>query len=524
VAEKHWRSDVRLVADVEHTSTASDDPAANPGGPLLVVVLGDFAGSSCVPRSAADEPPPVAERPLVEVDRDNLEAVLARLGPTWELPPDDGAGAASSGLRLRFAALDDFHPDRLVARLEPLARLVAMRRAVDDPVRVEAVAAEVLGPDRPKPAGRPGPAAAPRDVTAGQLLDDILSGSTAPVRLEPSGPAGDFQRTVEDIVAPHLVRVDASRQDEVRTALDRTLAERVRGVLHDPGFQRLEALWRGLDWLVRRADTDAGPKIRILQATKEDLGADLGAGAPPDATGLGRLLLQPASVPGGPRPVLLLGTYDFADDEADLSLLAGLGEIARRLGASFVAAASPRLLRCDAYTEIPEPGAADAVAGLGGRGYDAWNALRRSPQAGSLALALPRFLCRLPYGADTDPIEAFAFEERPAHDGLLWANPAFAVAAVVLEAVCAGGWSAIASGAVHRLEGLPYYVRRDEAAGAAAPVPCAEVLLHDGLVEILERNGLVPLVSHAAADVVALPSLRSLAEPRSPLHFVAGRR
>ena len=43
--------------------------------------------------------------------------------------------------------------------------------------------------------------------------------------------------------------------------------------------------------------------------------------------------------------------------------------------------------------------------------YAPWRSLRESDDARYLALTMPRFLARLPYGAKTNPVEEFDFEE-----------------------------------------------------------------------------------------------------------------
>ncbi|WP_302789599.1 type VI secretion system contractile sheath domain-containing protein, partial [Escherichia coli] len=56
---------------------------------------------------------------------------------------------------------------------------------------------------------------------------------------------------------------------------------------------------------------------------------------------------------------------------------------------------------------------------------------------------MPRFLARLPYGAKTDPVEAFAFEENT--DGAdsskyTWANAAYAMAVNINRSFKHYGW------------------------------------------------------------------------------------
>ena len=58
-------------------------------------------------------------------------------------------------------------------------------------------------------------------------------------------------------------------------------------------------------------------------------------------------------------------------------------------------------------------------------------------------LAIPRFLARLPYGIDTEPLESFSFEEftgAPAHDGYLWANAAFTCGLLLAQSYKEFGW------------------------------------------------------------------------------------
>jgi hypothetical protein len=43
--------------------------------------------------------------------------------------------------------------------------------------------------------------------------------------------------------------------------------------------------------------------------------------------------------------------------------------------------------------------------------YAAWRSLRESEDSKYIGLAMPRFLARLPYGARTNPVEEFNFEE-----------------------------------------------------------------------------------------------------------------
>jgi predicted component of type VI protein secretion system len=57
---------------------------------------------------------------------------------------------------------------------------------------------------------------------------------------------------------------------------DWSQVERIVGsFMHVPAFPRLELLWRDLHYLVRETETSTMLKIRVLNASKEDLRRDL---------------------------------------------------------------------------------------------------------------------------------------------------------------------------------------------------------------------------------------------------------
>ena len=92
--------------------------------PPRILIMADFSGR------AHREPPAVgpdlASRPLLMVDADRFNTVMARLEPTLRLPL-----AADADLTVRFAQLDDFHPDTLYRRLEPFQTLRRTRARLD---------------------------------------------------------------------------------------------------------------------------------------------------------------------------------------------------------------------------------------------------------------------------------------------------------------------------------------------------------------------------------------------------------
>ena len=128
-------------------------------------------------------------------------------------------------------------------------------------------------------------------------------------------------------------------------------------------------------------------------------------------------------------------------------------------------------------------------------------------------MTIPRFLVRLPYGADTDPLETFSFEEFPGipvHDDYLWSNGCFAVSMLYARSFAAYGWD-MGKRLIQDIEGLPVHVYESE--GETVYKSCAEIQMTDVGVQRLMEYGLMPLVSFKSTDRVKLARFQSIKDP-----------
>ncbi len=292
------------------------------------------------------------------------------------------------------------------------------------------------------------------------------------------------------------------------------MAQLLRDILHHPGFQSLESLWRSIHLLTRRLETGTELTLELIDATRGELEADLLSARAIDTTSTYKLLVEPSVGIEGGRPWTFLVTdLTFGPSRRDVALLWRLGQVARLAGAPLVAAASSQLVGCESLVAAPDPD--DWAAPPADEG---WSDLRRSAEAPYLGLTLPRFLLRAPYGPETSPIEAFSFEEftgPPAHEAYLWGNPAFALAVLL-------GASFNADGRFdHRrlaadLTDLPLCIERTDD-GETRAKPCAEVLLGSRGADRLLAAGLMPFQSIRDRDAIRLARLTSIADPPTPL-------
>ena len=125
-----------------------------------------------------------------------------------------------------------------------------------------------------------------------------------------------------------------------------------------------------------------------------------------------------------------------------MQLLGDMAQVAAGAHAPFIAAAKPEVLQLETWDELANP--RDLTKIFQTPEYAAWRSLRESEDSRYLGLAMPRFLARLPYGAKTDEVEEFAFEEDTdgAHsEKYTWCNAAYAMATNITRAFKLYGWT-----------------------------------------------------------------------------------
>lgn len=95
--------------------------------PLVVGVLADLAGK---PASA---PPKMKDRRFVEIDRDNFDEIMAKIGPRLDMSvPDMMKGSGNLKIELTPKKFADFHPEAIVNQVPRLKKLLEARLELRD--------------------------------------------------------------------------------------------------------------------------------------------------------------------------------------------------------------------------------------------------------------------------------------------------------------------------------------------------------------------------------------------------------
>ena len=322
------------------------------------------------------------------------------------------------------------------------------------------------------------------------------------------------------LVNTTLVSGDALRSIEAMiAALDAKLTEQVNVIMHHEDFQKLESAWRGLHHLVNNTETDEYLKIRVMNISKKDLGRTLKKfrGTAWDQSPIFKQVYEQEYGQFGGEPYgVLVGDYDFDHGPQDVQLLGDIAQIAAAAHTPFISAAAPTVMGMDSWNELANP--RDLTKIFGTPEYAAWRSLRESEDSRYIGLAMPRFLARLPYGAKTDPVDEFHFEEdvEGADSAkFCWANAAYAMATNITRSFKLYGWCSrirgIESGGA--VEGLPVYSFPTDDGGVAMKCP-TEISISDRREAELAKNGFMPLIHKKNSDFAAFIGAQSLQKPQ----------
>ena len=334
----------------------------------------------------------------------------------------------------------------------------------------------------------------------------------------------DVNRAVQTLAELALADTALVSNDAIGTIesiiaeLDKKLTAQVNQIIHHANFQKLEATWRGLHHLISNTETDEMLKIKVFNVSKPDLGRMLKKykGTAWDQSPLFKRIYEEEYGQLGGQPFgCLVGDYQFDHGPQDVDVLRSMSQIAAASHAPFIAAADSGVLQMESWQELTNP--RDLTKIFGTPDYAAWRSLRESEDARYLALTMPRFLARLPYGAKTDPVDDFDFEEDVEgadHSKYTWANSAFAMAVNINRAFKEYGWCTrirgVESGGA--VEGLPVHTFPSDDGGVDMKCP-TEIAISDRREAELSKAGFMPLIHRKNTDVAAFIGAQSLQKP-----------
>ncbi len=350
------------------------------------------------------------------------------------------------------------------------------------------------------------------------ILDEVVNAT----KLQPADEAYDLtKRGVEALIAQliepgkDMPKISKAVVDDMIAEIDKKLSIQLDAILHHPEVQKLESAWRSVKYLVDNTDFRENIKLEILNVSKEDLLEDFEDAPEIVKSGLYKTAYTAEYGQFGGQPYGgIIGNYSFGPGPQDIKLLQNLASVGAMSHAPFFAAASEEMFGVEDFSELPN--LKDLKSIFEGPQYTKWQSFRESEDARYIGLTVPRFLLRLPYGKETQPVKAFNYEENVAasHNDYLWGNAAFTFAARLTDSFAKYRWCAniIGPKGGGAVEDLPLH--QYEAMGAIQTKIPTEVLISERREFELAEEGFISLTMRKGSDNAAFFSANSVQKPK----------
>jgi type VI secretion system protein ImpD len=325
---------------------------------------------------------------------------------------------------------------------------------------------------------------------------------------------------------PRSVSDIRSQADQLIALIDDALNRQVNAILHHADFQAMEARWRGLAMVVREASRSPEVKIKLLNASWRELARSMERATDFDQSHLFEIVYnREFGMPGGEPIGLMLGDYAFSPEDIDgvdgITTLSQIGMVAAAAFCPFIAGASPSTIGLEDFSELAR--VQDFSWLKQEKSRLRWNALRARDDSRFIGLVAPRILLRSPHKPFSRRREdPFPFREHIGEDGdtLLWGNPAFAFASVVVRNFIDSGWFADIRGVTQdEIDGgmlsswqLPPLDLGIESNGLSAQPP-VEMQLTMGQEQQFSDLGIVPVSTTYLSSMAIFNANQSLHAP-----------
>lgn len=313
-----------------------------------------------------------------------------------------------------------------------------------------------------------------------------------------------------------LEKIDKVVLDNQIAEIDRKISSQLDAVLHHPDFQKMESSWRSLKFLVDRTDFRKNIKLDILDISKDDLAEDFEDAPETIQAGLYKhVYTNEYDTPGGEPYGAMISNYEFTSASPDVALMQEVSRVASSCHCPFIGSASAKFFGKESVHDLPK--IEDLHNYMERSEFLKWNSFRQSEDSRYVGLTLPRFMLRLPYGPETNPIKEFNYTEAVTgddHEKYLWGNASFAFAANMVRSFIDNGWCVQIRGpeAGGKVEDLPIHLF-DVGKGKQMKIP-TEILIPETREFEFAQEGFIPLSFYKNRDYACFFSANSSQKPQ----------
>jgi len=287
--------------------------------------------------------------------------------------------------------------------------------------------------------------------------------------------------------------------------IDKAINAQLNSIIHHLEFQKLEASWRGLWFLVKKADSTKNIHIKVLDISWAEVAKDISRALEFDQSHLfQKIYSEEYGSPGGQPYGAIIGDYEISHrisqqhPHDDIATLEGMAQIAAAALSPFIASASSELFGMEDFSGLGQPLKLENI--FKQKEYIKWHSLREKVDSRFIALTLPKTLMRLPYRKTPGSYKGIHFHEHTdsSRQQYLWGNACYAFGGVLIREFQHVGWfghirgtprNYISGGLVTEIPVDSF----DTSPGDIAYKPATDVVVTDAQEKIISELGFIPL-------------------------------
>lgn len=500
--------------------------------PGVFGIIGDFSGD----RDPSQEFMDYKDRKFIDIDPENFNAVLSSLTPRVVVPIiEDGKEGAS--IELFFNTMNDFRPINLVKRVSLLNQLYQQKKqlselktkrdmnrkswetiekflsdsAFQDTInqQIEAELATIA-------AGTPVTAQA-----AGKELNDFIQ----LMNVINGGQKENLCKLLQSCIA---ILKDTSTGfqftgkglvdlcNQFFLFVDEKLDLYLNQILQDQKFKKLESHWRGVEHVLSNIMYTSNTKLRLFNATEEEIAEDLNGAMEFDQSYLFKLIYENEyGTLGGTPYTCIIWDYQLERSSFAFHLLTKMTEIIAAAHCPMILGAGPSIFDMKSYTSLSEPHNISSI--FDSVELSEFHAFRESDDSKYVTLVMPHVMARVPYNTNEAPMEGLNFVEKVdalKMESYLWMNAAYAYFVKIVNSYANYGWFTSICGVENggKIENLPLYVYKSAHGDYQAVCP-TEIAITDRRENELSEAGFLALCHSKNSNTAVIMSNKSAYKP-----------
>lgn len=351
--------------------------------------------------------------------------------------------------------------------------------------------------------------------------DSLLEQVMLETRMSPDDDGFDTARQgveafISDLVKNnrHVDKIEKKLVDDMISAIDTKISDQLDEIIHADAFKKVESAWRGLHFLVNRTDFKQNILIEMISASKDELIEDFEDSPDVTRSGLYKHVYSAEYGQFGGKPYgAIISGYSIDPNAQDMKLLQDLASIGAMSHAPFIASAGPKFFGLEDFSGLPALKDLESI--FEGPQYVKWQGFRESDDARNVALTVPRFMLRSPYGED-NKVKEFDYQEGINKDfrKLCWGSASYAFAANMSRSFAEYRWCPNIIGPQSGGEVLDLPVYKYEENGETRIYTPSEVMVSDRQEFELAEQGFVGLVARKGTDNATFFSANSCQKPK----------